>query len=231
MLRKDECLQQLETAIVGFTEMGAQNGCPFCIGRMIDEVEIGDRITFLKGNWVGRTAEVVALTQVGPGTFQVRFSNDPPGHTSICSYGSNQFLRFPLPPVPSWLCSLSVEDLISIEDAILYNIRCAIIEGRAISCERLARAVVTVVWYRRLPVSGERVFATLAAHGVSDELRKEFALLFDFGVDLLITAHGRPPIKRKQVSPMSIGKYISDGSRRFHVAHFGYAPTTSLFRE
>jgi len=64
------------SAIVHFTETGAEAGCPFCKGRMIASVTPGERIIILNGMYVGRKATVSPEPWLSD-EFLVRFDNSP----------------------------------------------------------------------------------------------------------------------------------------------------------
>jgi hypothetical protein len=216
--------------IVGFTEAGALYGCPFCIGRTIAQVKSGDRIVFLKGSNAGRTAKVLRSGTPREELFYVRYPKAPKGVSQTCSYGFDEFVLYPLPKVPAWMCPLSIDDLWRIEDSILRLLKRSIIEQISPGARPLAKALASTVWHRRLPVFATLVFETLRHHGFRDEWQKEFVTLFDFAIDTLISNHGRPAILRKRVPPMSIGRYTSISSRAFWAHNFGFDPAVSPFR-
>jgi hypothetical protein len=221
--------ESIEEDVAAFTEAGARHGCPFCIGRTAGEVKSGDKVVFLKGSCAGRTANVVKTEAPRSELFYVKFLKVTNGTTRICSYQRDEFLRYPLPKVPEWICPLSIEDLCSIENSILDLLLRPSAEKTIASVLPLAKSLSSTAWHRRLPVSGSEVFETLRNHGFHDEWQHEFIVLFDFAIDLLTSNHGRPAIMRKRVSPMSIGRYLSKSSRALWVQTFRYDPTISPF--
>ena len=59
-------------------------------------------------------------------------------------------------------------------------------------------------WRKRLPLSEDEVWAILAAHGMPKKFEKEARRAYLEGTELLVYAHGRKPIKKKRVSPLSL---------------------------
>jgi hypothetical protein len=194
---------------------------------MIDEIAEGDKVVFLKGARAGQIATVVSAAGRDD-YFEVRFSREERGRSRVC-YRHEEFLVFPLPTVPAWLCPLSIDDLNSLENAIIACVRNAVGDNQPPSAMLIAKALAITTWHRRLPVCGRLLYNTLESHGFREEWRDEFSLLFDFAVDVLTATHGRPSIKRKAVHAMSIGRYVSKRSREDWLTMFGFDPTDSPF--
>ncbi len=221
--------QIIEQEVVAFTECGALHGCPFCIGRMQSDLKRGEKITFLSGLNVGRIATVYENTKSGHDVFQVVFPKSTRGTYYNCSFARDKYIRFPLPPVPDWLCPFSIEDLSYLEESILHVIFNSIQTEEKPDIPLLVKNIASVVWQRRLLVTGAKFFETLQHHGFRDEWKQAFSAYFDFAVDLLTSNHRRPAIKRKLVPPMSIARYTTDTSRESRIQLFGFDPATSPF--
>ena len=205
----------IANALIQFTEIGARSLCPFCIGRMIASVSAGDRILILKGMFAGHEAIVSDEPWPFDGEFLVKFDCHPRERSTRIHYRRDEFVYSPLNEIPKWLCSLSIDDLCAIENAILE------MEGRrAEKAERLWSArtslpLIETVWQRRLPVTAADLWLTLESHGISRNLRADFCRVFDFGIQILISLHGRPAIQKKRVRAMSVGRYLTPGRERY----------------
>ncbi len=197
----DLCDQKV-AALQKFTEAGAAHDCPFCQGRMITETFSGERILFLNGMRAGHSGTVSPDTSPIEGEFLVHMDGDPDKTLWRVSYSRDQFVRGPLRFVPSWMCSLSINELCALEDAALRSTLRAFELG--MRTVEVAQSLAAVAWRRRLPINGAQLWAMLEAHGFDDSWKSEFCQLFDFGFSLLVGTHGRRPIKKKKVKPMSI---------------------------
>lgn len=207
------------TALISFTETGAQAGCPFCKGRMIASVKPAERIIVLKGIYVGRRATVSPEPSL-PDEFLVQFDSDPPNQLTRIAQKRDIFAYSPLGRMPGWLCDLSVDDLCSIDlSAMSLAISLAVGHEKNCSVATLLELIGTVR-QRRLPMLGADLWPTLEAHGISKRLKNEFCRKFDFAIELLVSLHGRPAIKKRRVKAMSIGRYLTPGEE----AHFGPSP-------
>jgi hypothetical protein len=102
------------------------------------------------------------------------------------------------------MCPFSVNDLCALEDAAIRSILRAFESGVQTIRIEVARSLAAVAWGHRLPINGTELWAMLEVHGFDDSWRSEFCLLFDFGFSLLVATHGRRPIKKKKVKPMSV---------------------------
>lgn len=196
-------------ALIQFTHSGARSRCPFCKGRMIASVSSGDRILVLKGMFAGQEATVLSQPSPVPDEFIVQFDFQAHGEAMRMHYTRDAFVHSPIAEVPPWLCSLSIDDLSALEDAALeMSFQLARIAKGMWSVETILPLVATVR-HRRLPVVGADLWLMLEAHGLSPKLKSSFCRAFDFGVQLLVSLHGRPPIRRRRVPAMSIGRYLT----------------------
>lgn len=159
---------------------------------------------FLKGTRAGLSATVSPDPSPIEGEFLVHMDGDHDDTLSRVSYGRDQFVRAPLQLVPSWMCPLSINDLFALEHAAIRGTWRACESGARTIRVEVAQSLVAVAWGRRLPINGAQLWAMLEVHSFDDSWKSEFCLLFDFGFSLLVGTHGRRPIKKKKVKPMSI---------------------------
>jgi len=207
------------SAVIQFTETGATAGCPFCRGRMIASVSPGERIIILKGPNVGREATVSREPGL-PDEFLVKFDSAPPRQLTRVAYQRDLFAYLPLGEMPNWLCSLSIDDLCSIDlSALDLAVNRAVRAMKRWSTSALLPLIATVR-HRRLPVLGAEPWPTLEAHGIPESLKHDFCRKFDFAIELLISMHGRPPVQKRRVRAMSIGRYLTP----FEKKSFGPVP-------
>jgi hypothetical protein len=171
---------------------------------MISKVSIGDRILLLKGMHAGLEATVFKERGLDEDEFLVQFDDQGGNSSTRVSYKFDAFGHVPI-DAPNWLCSLSIDDLWAVDDAALHA---ALIIGTGGSWYAGAiLPLIASVRQRRLPVSADDLWLTLRSHGFSPILQQDFCRLFDFSIELLVSLNGRPPIKKKRVEAMSIGRY------------------------
>jgi hypothetical protein len=127
------------------------------------------------------------------------------------SYDRDRFVRPPVTSVPMWMPPLSSDDLCFLEDITIDRLLRAIEKGGGSMPVEVVEALTAVVWQRRLPVTGSQVWTMLLAHGFEGDESAEFCKLFDFGIGLLISTHGRRPIKKKRAEPMSPVRFDCEG--------------------
>jgi hypothetical protein len=174
----------------------------------------------LKGMHSGKEATVSNEPGWSGDEFFVKFDFQLPNLLTRVNYKTDEFGYAPLETPPDWLCSLSIDDLCAIENAA----RDVILKTESRtnpkwSVETLLSLIATVR-RRRLPVLGSDIWPTLEMHGLSRNVRNGFCRNFDFGIQLLVSLHGRPAIKKKRVKAMSIGRYQTPSQEEY----FGPSP-------
>jgi hypothetical protein len=202
--RMSDLCDRKAAALQKFTEAGAAHNCPFCQGRMISETSSGERVLFLNGTRAGHSGTVSSEPSPIEGEFLVHMDEDPDETLWRVSYSRDQFVRPPSQFVPSWMCPLSINDLCALEDAALRSTLRAFELGMRTIPVEVAQSLAAVAWRRRLPINGAQIWEMLEAHGFDDSWKSEFCQLFEFGFSLLVGTHGRRPIKKKKVKPMSL---------------------------
>jgi hypothetical protein len=203
-------------ALVNFTEAGAKQLCPFCIGRMIASVKSGDRLMILQGVHAGQTATVSAEPGWTDDEFLVHFDGDKPKVLTRVNYTRDKFCYLPLVSIPSWLCHLSIDDLSALEDSTLHAfLSFAGNQGNTDWANHLL-PLISIVRQRRLPIASTDIWPMLLAHGFSKKKRSHFVRYFDFAIRLLVSLHGRPAVQRKKMPPMSRGRYLTPGQQEYY---------------
>jgi hypothetical protein len=196
-------------ALIQATEAGSRAGCPFCAGRMVASVSVGDRIISLRGSDAGREATVTAERGFNGDEFLVHFDLEPENYETRISYSRDKFAYAPIKKLPDWLCRLSIDDLSALDDSVIHTAVLFVTSKHKIWSVETLLPILSVVRSRRLPLSGADLWLTLEAHGFSPVTQDSFENYFDFAIEVLIAMVGRPPIKRKLVGPMSIGRYLT----------------------
>jgi hypothetical protein len=202
-------------ALIYATEAGADAHCPFCKGRMVAPLSVGDRLVILGGVDAGKEAVVTATRGFNESEFYVRFDSDPKYEYRI-NYTRDTFAPAPIQIVPKWLCPLSIDDLNAIDKSIVQIFMRLAIKSSAEWTVDLLLPIVAVVRGRRLPIAAADLWPAFRAHGFSPKLEYSFEKYFDFALELLTTMHGRPAIKRKRVKAMSIGRYLTSTQLDFY---------------
>jgi len=117
--------------------------------------------------------------------------------------------------MPDWLCDLSVDDLCSIDLSAL-DLALGLVAGaKKIWSVTVLLPLITAVRQRRLPILGAELWPTLEAHGIPKNLKHDFCRKFDFAIDLLVSLHGRPAVKKRRVRAMSIGRCLTPGQEEY----------------
>jgi hypothetical protein len=118
----------------------------------------------------------------------------------------DHYVEEPLGAPQQWFPPLSIEDS-AVVDEFIVRLCGALFPSKWRWSDDELYAPIIRFWLSRLPISGEEVWAVCAAHGMPDRFRKRIASGFEFGRGLLVVSHGRPPIQRRRVAPMSIARY------------------------
>jgi hypothetical protein len=208
------------SALIEFTETGATAGCPFCKGRMIASVSPEDRIIILKGMYVGREATVSHEPGLSDDEFLVKFDSDPPNQLTRIAHKRDVFAYSPLGEIPNWLCSLSIDDLCTIDHSALDLAVLLAVGAKKSFSPNTRLPLIATVRQRRLPMLSVDLWPTLEAHGIPKPLKHDFCRKFDFAIELLVSLHGRPAVQKRRVRAMSIGRYLTAGEEE----HFGPSP-------
>ncbi len=188
--------------------IGISNHCPFCKGRILNCPVPGSRIQLLSGYNCGASGTVsIRERWQGGEEFSVHFDHDPPGVLCRVLVRHTQYLLQPVGAPPSWLPYLSTDDLAYIDEDIVRLCANLFQQGKWCWRDEELYALVEKSWRSRLPVYGKQIWAMCAAHGMPQDYKSRFIKAFDFGLGLLVYSHGRPPIKRRSVPPMSIERY------------------------
>jgi hypothetical protein len=205
------------------TSLGVMAGCPYCKAREYQIPQIGQRILFLSPDY-GETGVRVddrdynlRLDQ-----FAVKMDYEAIDYMRTVTRFLDLYIVEPFTPLASWMPQFSVQDVLAIHEAILRVLDVHIKSRAQRPLHKSISPIVSACWWQRLPASGHEIWPILVAHGFAETKRGEFIKLFEFGFDLLVRTHGRPPIKRKRMPPLSKGRYLSKGARELYLRHFGH---------
>ena len=201
-------------ALIRTTESGSHSDCPFCKGKMISSIQVGDRVVILQGMYVGRIGTVTADRGWNDDEFLVHFDGEPVTLETRIFYKRDKFAFSPIDKIPNWLCPLAIDDLNAVDEAAVRIAMTMATVGELWSVETLL-PIIGTVRARRLPIRGADLWPTFEAHGFSSELQNSFEAQFNFAIDLLLAMNGRPPVKRRRVKPMSIGRYLTPARLEF----------------
>jgi hypothetical protein len=168
----------------------------------------------------GREATVSKEPGFSSDEFLVAFDGDLPGHLTRIIRRLDSFAYLPLGKMPKWLCSLSIDDLHSVDESCLQTATLLTTDAKHKWTVQALLPIIYTVRSRRLPVSGADLWLTLQAHGIRKSLKDGFCRTFDFSIELLFEMNGRPAIKKRRVKAMSIGRYLTPGQEEY----FGGSP-------
>lgn len=193
--------------IESVVELGHRAGCPFCAARLERRPSLGQRIIILNGFRAGMVGTVSGIdldSCFRVGTFLVKEDGDQTNSQQIVNPELDLFTRHaPAKPVAKWLPPLSMREAAALDEIVVSV------------CSRFAELeydkwhrgtfyrLIEHCWRKRLPLSDDEVWAILAAHGMPIEFEKDARHSYVEGTEFLIYTHGRKPIKKKRVPPLS----------------------------
>lgn len=217
-LRFDYSNPKVRKALEVTANVGISNGCPFCIGRQITHVSLGERIVILKGYNAGRVGTCINETGYHSGEFLIRFDDQEENYDTRITYNSDEFSIIPAPKLPSWLLPLSIDDNNCIETEIVNFL----VDYIAIKSRNWRTALILPIahrlWWRRLPVRPNEVWLLLEAHGAPTKIKNRFLVELEVALEALRYSNGRSPIKKKRMRPFEVGVYMSTNRRTIHNA-------------
>lgn len=135
--------------------------------------------------------------------------------------GYDQYLDVRHYRVPTWLPELAIEDNAALHERLLQSIRTLFLADDRSSLAKGLHSIIQVCWWRRFPIDGAELWPMLEAHGVLTSLRADAVELFDFGLFTLLYAQGRAPNRRRRMTPMSQGRYLTKRQRELNTRLFG----------
>jgi hypothetical protein len=205
-------------------EHGSANGCPFCLARKDRYPAQGKSIMFLSGSDVGQVGVITENSDWAraSGKFIVKMNYAPETHTRVVDPSLELFIDPEAMTVPDWMPALSIEDACALHEQVLQSLQFPPQGSARKAAAKIVTSVVARCWGQRLPLDGAEVWAVLAAHGARDELKTASIELFDFGLALLVGAQGRVPIRRRRMSALSRGRYLTKKGRELWVRLFGH---------
>jgi hypothetical protein len=130
------------------------------------------------------------------------------------------FVDQDLMTVPTWMPPLSIEDACALHEQVLESLRWPARGRSGKAAAKIVQGVITRCWGDRLPLTGQQVWAVLAAHGAKPSLKLPSIELFDFGMAVLVGSQGRAPVKRRLMAPLSRGRYLSKQGREMWLKLF-----------
>jgi hypothetical protein len=143
----------------------------------------------------------------GADEFCVQLDCDPPEVLQRVLLRHDQYALEPCGNPPSWLPPLATDDLARLDEFIVRLCGTLFRNRKWVWQDDEFYPLVIRAWLDRLPLRGLDLWEMSAAHGMPKRFKSRFIKSFDFGFDLLVHAHGRRPIKRKRVPPMSTYRY------------------------
>lgn len=192
-------------------ESGISTGCPFCKATMLGIPKPGDNIRILTGYDAGHVVRVVDNKYnipLGSGEFLVKYENDPlDRYITVSGEGKERILfeYIPPSPTPNWappICLRYAEELHG--RLIRFWVRSLRQDGSFKPIIDAFFEVITYIWYNRLPLRPEELWAVLEAHGFPYKSKERLTQFYKEGMDLLIYATGRKPFNNRRVKPFSI---------------------------
>lgn len=207
-----------DEGVIRAHECGLVSNCPFCVAAENRFPSIGTSIVFLRGHDAG--CRGVVRENPNNGTvhyaFTVKMDYEIGENTlRMVRPGLDLFLDVRQYEVPDWIPSLSIDDNIWLHEEMFRHVSKRWDDNDHQAMRKILIGFIWACSARRLPVNGEDVFKLLEAHGFLSRIEKKFVEQFDFGIEVLTSIHGRAPIKRRRMLPMSKGRYLTVYQREF----------------
>jgi hypothetical protein len=189
--------------VVGFLER-----CPICTARQRGALPKETPFRIISGSHFGRTGVVVKDAErhkLRPYEFLAQMDNEPPTVQWRILYEIELVEPLPPSPKPDWAPDLSLKDFAALHEEILRLCTKSVLNGRwKTNLQSLALLAVRI-WRERIPIPPEELWAVLAAHGVPKVAKRDVERMYAFGLDCLVLACGRKPIKKKRKSEQRPG--------------------------
>jgi hypothetical protein len=190
------------------TERGIASGCPFCFARKNKSINVGDEVVLLTGYSSGKHYRVTDSKEKLTGNLLwEEMCEKPNGFLSISPY-QHLWLKVPLPPIPSWALSLSVEDNCLIDDVLM---RVASLSPELLTSDldiKKIERIAAFFWAHRIPFDTAEMTKFLEAHGLLSTLHQNMSLVLDVARQTLQGAVGKAPIKRRKMPAFSKFRYL-----------------------
>jgi hypothetical protein len=188
-------------------ELGDRAGCPFCAARLERRPSLGQRIIILNGFRAGMVGTVTCVdldSRYRVGTFLVKEDGDQTNSEQIINPKLDLFAPLAsIESVAQWLPPLSMGEAAALDEIVVSVCSCfAEFEYDKWHRDTFYR-LIDYCWQKRLPLSDDEVWAILAAHGMPKKFEKDARRSYVEGTELLIYSHGRKPIKKKRIPPLS----------------------------
>lgn len=136
--------------------------------------------------------------------FLMKADGDEPGVEHIVNTENDLAAPFDTQSVlPKWLPPLSLREAAEIDAVIVFFCDRCVLHGAWKWNREAFFEVIRVCWEKRFPLSNIEIWALLSAHGADPASEHEVKRMFTDGIELLVYARGRRPIKRKHVKPLS----------------------------
>ena len=212
-------MKKAEEKLNSAHERGMTSNCPYCLAFEDTSLTVGSTIVFLKGHDAGCRGVVQECSHIHTHCgFAARMDYEMRGSTfRIVSPHTDLFLDVRRFDIPQWMPPLSMDDNAWIHDEMFRHISVSRDDNKRQAMRKMLIGLTSACWARRLPLNGKDIFQLLRAHGWTSCKETEFCEQLDFGMQLLMNAHGRTVISKRRMPPMSQGRYLTERQREFAV--------------
>jgi hypothetical protein len=174
--------------------------CPFCTAIASPPLIGGEEVFVLSGVFVGLRARIVPPPYpkwLNPGEVLLEPLEGDGSHFTFNQRGEIA-QRLPGLDRPDWYPPISLVDAAELHDAILrFCLRHNWDEIESVDWRQFY-VLVEHVWRRRLPLEPDEMGVLLQRHGLPKPCLTEVVNLFRHCRDVLVTAVGRKPVKKKR---------------------------------
>lgn len=195
-----------ERTIVPGEFEGFLAGCPFCTARRKRVLDVGARFRFLSGYFAGKTGTVVQEPDgysSRPHEMLAQMDDEPPHVQSGLNTDTYLVQILPAPKPPTWAPPITMADAAPVDAAIVEFCQKSYLRRRWSLDWPAFYELIRVVWWNRLPLEPNELWAMMEAHGAPKNWESRLTKFFSMGRELLVHVGQRRPIKKKRVAPLS----------------------------
>lgn len=200
-------LEQVDQRQGPSADLGASNGCLFCVARINRALSDGSRVVVLNGYKAGQTFELIS--QNGNSLFLRDNSNQ--SELVIQKNGIYLVGQLPFCSVPEWMPPFNFRTCFIIDELEAWFCNNSIIGANFVWNDDSFVEVVRVIWEKRISITALELTRLFCAHGLPTVLHKRFSKAFTLCMSALIAARQREPIKKMRLN--SFDNFRSDTRR------------------
>ncbi len=178
------------------SQKGAENDCPFCIGRKDNSPRLGDTITILNGYRAGTSGVVSSeRNQMYGDGFLI--AEDTDSETLIRVRDDlDLYVQKDLAVAAEWMAPFKIEILFIIDELSVWFCNRNLRSNNFLNDDFGIIEIIRVCWEKRIAITPSEMSSVLNAHGMPQKYSSSFEEKFSFGMDCLVAARNRKPVRK-----------------------------------